>query len=147
MTNQSNLIVKMLILIHSATINYPTLFNIYELFIDYVLSDGRPTFSRTSIVNKTASSSNDQQSTLLIGISMPQSSESIIDPDFTPLLIDKSSDSGCDSKSNTWRIVVGVVVGVFGVVAIAVASIILVQKKRVAKRYNADMQHKLARMN
>ncbi|EGG15878.1 hypothetical protein DFA_09547 [Cavenderia fasciculata] len=90
-------------------------------FIDYVLSDGRPTFSKTSIVNKTASL--DDQSTLLIGISMPQSSESIIDPDFTPLLVDKNADSGCDNKSNTWRIIVGVVVGFSCLAAVAVASI------------------------
>ncbi|EGG15884.1 EGF-like domain-containing protein [Cavenderia fasciculata] len=115
-------------------------------FIDYVLSDGRPTFSRTSIVNKTASL-DDQQSALLIGISMPQSSESILDPDFTPLLIDKSADSGCDSKSNTWRIIVGVVVGVAGAVAIGVASIILIKKKNTAKRFNNDMQYKLDRIN
>ncbi|EGG15886.1 hypothetical protein DFA_09555 [Cavenderia fasciculata] len=126
MTNQSNLIVK--------------------IFIDYVLSDGRPTFSKTSIVNKTASSSNDQQSTLLIGISMPQSSESILDPDFTPLLIDKSNDSGC-IKSNTWRIIVGVVVGVVGAVAIAVASIILIKKKRMILQFNKNIQHKLSRMD
>ncbi|EGG15879.1 hypothetical protein DFA_09548 [Cavenderia fasciculata] len=111
-------------------------------FIDYVLSDGRPTFSRTSIVNKT-DDSNDQ-STILIGISMPQSSESILDPDFTPLLNNKSSDSGCDSKSNTWRIIVGVVVGVSGAVAIGVASIILIKKKRIIKRHNKNMQHKLS---
>ncbi|EGG15880.1 EGF-like domain-containing protein [Cavenderia fasciculata] len=116
-------------------------------FIDYVLSDGRPTFSRTSIINKTASSDGQSQSTILIGISMPQCQSCSLDPDFTPLLIDKSADSGCDSKSNTWRIVVGVVVGVVGAVAIAAGSIILVKKKRVTKRHNKNMQQKLAKMS
>ncbi|EGG22321.1 hypothetical protein DFA_04439 [Cavenderia fasciculata] len=117
-------------------------------FIDYVLSDGRPTFSKTSIINKTAeSSSSSDQSTVLIGISMPQCQSCALDPDFTPLLIDKSAESGCDSKSNTWRIIVGVVVGVFGAVAIAVASVILIKKKRVTKRYNKNMQQKLSNMS
>ncbi|EGG15889.1 hypothetical protein DFA_09558 [Cavenderia fasciculata] len=115
-------------------------------FIDYVLSDGRPTFSKTSIINKTASLEDQSQSTILIGISMPQCQSCSLDPDFTPLLIDKSDDSGC-SKSNTWRIIVGVVVGVFGAVAIAVGSIILIKKKRVTKRHNKNMQQKLARMS
>ncbi|EGG15890.1 hypothetical protein DFA_09559 [Cavenderia fasciculata] len=73
---------------------------------------------------------------------MPQCQSCSLDPDFAPLLIDKSNDSGC-SKSNTWRIIVGVVVGVFGAVAIVVASII----QRVTKRFNKNMQQKLARMS
>ncbi|EGG15883.1 hypothetical protein DFA_09552 [Cavenderia fasciculata] len=116
-------------------------------FIDYVLSDGRPTFSKTSIINKTDESGDQSQSTILIGISMPQCQSCSLDPDFTPLLIDKSNDNGCDSKSDTWRIIVCVVVGVVGAVAIGVASIILIKKKQTTKRYNDKMQHKLAKMN
>ncbi|EGG15938.1 hypothetical protein DFA_09609 [Cavenderia fasciculata] len=104
-------------------------------FIDVALSDGRPTYSQTQLISLTQSTSNDEQSIALIGINLPQCQSCVLDPDFSPLLIDKSNDSGCE-KSNTWRIVVGCVVGGAGAIAIATASIITYNK---IKKRNANI--------
>ncbi|EGG20831.1 hypothetical protein DFA_00696 [Cavenderia fasciculata] len=62
-------------------------------FIDYVLSDGRPTFSKTTLINQTTSQSSPSPTTImstLIGVSLPQCQSCLLDPDFTPLLIDNT---------------------------------------------------------
>ncbi|EGG15949.1 hypothetical protein DFA_09620 [Cavenderia fasciculata] len=116
-------------------------------FIDVALSDGRPTYSQTQLISLTQSSSSNEQSIALIGINLPQCQSCILDPDFSPLLIDKSNDGGCDSKSNTWRIIVGVVVGVVGAVAITAAAIITMKKTQARIRMNNQMKMKLQAMN
>ncbi|EGG17435.1 hypothetical protein DFA_08430 [Cavenderia fasciculata] len=112
-------------------------------FIDYVLSDGRPSFSKTYLINQTQSTDDEDQITILIGISTPQCQSCILDPDFTPLLIDKSEDSGCEKKSNAWRIAVGVSVG--GAALIAAASAVFIHRYNVAKKARAvkSLQRKL----
>ncbi|EGG15956.1 hypothetical protein DFA_09627 [Cavenderia fasciculata] len=115
-------------------------------FIDYVLSDGREAFSRTYVINQTSVQGDDEQSNILLGIGMPQCQSCVLDPDFSPLLVDKSNDSGCDSQSNTWRIIVGVVVGGVALLAISAASVFFYRKKRILRRQEISMQNKLKQM-
>ncbi|EGG20827.1 hypothetical protein DFA_00692 [Cavenderia fasciculata] len=119
-------------------------------FIDYVLSDGRPTFSKTTLINQTTSQSSPSPTTImstLIGVSLPQCQSCLLDPDFTPLLID-NSQSDCDStNSKTWKIIVGVVVGGFAAIAISVGTVILYQKKAIFAKHNKMMSNRLAQMN
>ncbi|EGG20832.1 hypothetical protein DFA_00697 [Cavenderia fasciculata] len=119
-------------------------------FIDYVLSDGRPTFSKTTLINQTTSQSSSTPTTImstLIGVSLPQCQSCLLDPDFTPLLIDYSQ-SDCDStNSKTWKIIVGVVVGGFAAIAIAAGTVIYMKKKKTMNRHNKSMQNKLKNMS
>ncbi|EGG22768.1 hypothetical protein DFA_04898 [Cavenderia fasciculata] len=118
-------------------------------FIDVALSDGRPTYSQTQLISMTQSTDIQEQSIALIGINLPQCQSCVLDPDFSPLLIDKSNDSGCDggSQSNNWRIIVGCVVGGVGAVAITAAAIIAVKKTQAKIRFNKQMHMKLQAMN
>ncbi|EGG19908.1 hypothetical protein DFA_07013 [Cavenderia fasciculata] len=118
-------------------------------FIDYVLSDGRPTFSKTTLINQTTSQQSSTTMSTLIGVSLPQCQSCLLDPDFTPLLIDKSeSDCGSSSSnSTTWKIIVGVVVGGFAAIAIALGTVMLIKKNRIISRQNKKMQNKLKNMD
>ncbi|EGG14787.1 tenascin [Cavenderia fasciculata] len=116
-------------------------------FIDVALSDGRPTYSQTQLLSLTQSISNEQESIALIGINLPQCQECILDPDFSPLLIEKRND-GCESNdSKAWRIAVGVVVGVAGAVAIITTSIITFKKIQKKKKFQANVENKLKEFN
>ncbi|EGG16151.1 EGF-like protein [Cavenderia fasciculata] len=113
-------------------------------FIDYAISDGRVVYSQTELVSFTPiddkDNDNDGQSIATIGIRLPQCQECLLDPDFTPLLIDKSNDQGCgESSSKAWKIAVGVVVGAGAAIAIAAATVILVLKKRKATIFQKKM--------
>ncbi|EGG15945.1 hypothetical protein DFA_09616 [Cavenderia fasciculata] len=113
-------------------------------FIDVALSDGRPTYSQTQLISLTQSTSNEDESIALLGINLPQCQSCVLDPDFSPLLIDKSNDSGCgDGQSNNWRIIVGCVVGGAGAVAIATASIITYRKMKKAQNFDKSISNKL----
>ncbi|EGG17814.1 EGF-like domain-containing protein [Cavenderia fasciculata] len=61
-------------------------------FIDFVVSDGRKTYSKTELISQTLIDNSDDQSIVLIGINIPQCQSCQLDPDFTPLIIDKSSN-------------------------------------------------------
>ncbi|EGG23038.1 hypothetical protein DFA_05168 [Cavenderia fasciculata] len=112
-------------------------------FIDFALVDGRTTYSQTLLINQTSISSN--QSTAMIGITLPQCQSCVLDPDFTPLLVVNDKDSDCSSKSEDqkWKIIVGCVVGGIGFVAIAVGSTIYYRKTMRTKKYNQQMEAKL----
>ncbi|EGG23930.1 hypothetical protein DFA_06068 [Cavenderia fasciculata] len=99
-------------------------------FIDVALSDGRPTYSQTQLLS--TSKLNDEQAIVLIGIGFPQCSEEcILDPDFSALIVD--TDNGqCNSDSKKWSMIVGIVVGVVGAVAL---SIIILYGIKKYKRY------------
>ncbi|EGG16031.1 hypothetical protein DFA_09703 [Cavenderia fasciculata] len=102
-------------------------------FIDYCLSDGRKTYSKTQLINTTVI---DQDNSIaLIGISLPQSQSALLDPDFSALVIDRESfgSGGCNgSESDTkWKIIVGVVVGVVAAAAISVVIVYFVRRLRV----------------
>ncbi|EGG15946.1 hypothetical protein DFA_09617 [Cavenderia fasciculata] len=111
-------------------------------FIDVALSDGRPTYSQTQLISLTQSSSNEDESIALIGINLPQCQSCVLHPDFSPLLIDKSNDSGCE-KSNNWRIIVGCVVGGVAALAITTASIITYKKIKKRNAYDDNLSNKL----
>ncbi|EGG17817.1 hypothetical protein DFA_08818 [Cavenderia fasciculata] len=116
-------------------------------FIDFVLSDGRKTYSKTELISLTPTNDNtngDEQSIVLIGINLPQCQSCQLDPDFTPLLIDKNNDNNeCSSQSNTWKIIVGTVAGGIGLVALTIATVILIKKKVKSHKYHKDMAQKL----
>ncbi|EGG20713.1 hypothetical protein DFA_00574 [Cavenderia fasciculata] len=116
-------------------------------FVDYVLSNGRDALSKTYLINQTNDIDNSKQSNIIIGIGMPQCQSCILDPDFTPLLIDKSNDGGCDKKSNTWKIIVGVVIGGVALIAISVASIMHFKKKKLFNRQQKAFNQKLKALN
>ncbi|EGG24999.1 hypothetical protein DFA_03245 [Cavenderia fasciculata] len=119
-------------------------------FIDYVLSNGKPTFSKTTLINQTAiqSSSSSSIMSTLIGVSLPQCQECLLDPDFTPLLIDNDTTvSDCESNSKTWKIIVGVVVGGFAAIAIAVGTVMLIKKKKLTYKQNKKMENRLKNMS
>ncbi|EGG23754.1 hypothetical protein DFA_05889, partial [Cavenderia fasciculata] len=103
-------------------------------FIDFVLSDDRATYSKTELISLTPIEGDDDsdQSIALIGINLPQCSLCKLDPDFTPLVVDRGSDSGrdCDKQSNTWRIIVGSVVGGIGLTAALAGTAIYLRKRR-----------------
>ncbi|EGG19494.1 hypothetical protein DFA_00071 [Cavenderia fasciculata] len=90
-------------------------------FLDYVLSDGRSTYSRTQLVSlNNTDTSHPDESIALIGVNLPQCQSCVLDPDFTPLIIDNSRVSTCGGSSSSdilWKIIVGACVG--GVVFIA----------------------------
>ncbi|EGG17436.1 hypothetical protein DFA_08431 [Cavenderia fasciculata] len=114
-------------------------------FVDYVLSDGRQAFSKTSLINQTEL--NQDESAILIGVSTPQCQSCILDPDFSPLLIDKSEDSGCEKKSNAWRIAVGVSVGGVALIAATIIVIKFTRDKARNAKYLKTMQDKLKRLS
>ncbi|EGG19596.1 hypothetical protein DFA_00174 [Cavenderia fasciculata] len=98
-------------------------------FIDFALANGRSTYSQTFVINQTEISGDSDQSVAMIGITLPQCQECILDPDFTPLLVANDKGDNCDGSSNTWKIIVGCVVGGIAFVAIATVSIIFAIKK------------------
>ncbi|EGG15922.1 hypothetical protein DFA_09593 [Cavenderia fasciculata] len=116
-------------------------------FIDYVLSDGRESFSQTTIINQTSISTN--TTSTLIGVSMPQCRSCLLDPDFTPLIIDKSTNL-CNSENGTsdrWRIIVGSVVGSIALVAVAVGATLMILKKKKLKRESVNLGKRLQLLN
>ncbi|EGG16097.1 hypothetical protein DFA_09769 [Cavenderia fasciculata] len=116
-------------------------------FVDYVLSDGREAYSKTSIINQTIDSSSEEGKILfsLIGVSLPQCQSCVIDPDFTPLLVDKGNED-CEAKSDTWRIIVGASVGGAAAIAIATGAIILLRKKRIFNKGERKISNRLNSM-
>ncbi|EGG14542.1 Tenascin [Cavenderia fasciculata] len=111
-------------------------------FVDRVVSDGHPTYSKTELVSLTPL--NDQESTAIIGINLPQCQQCTIDPiDFTPLHYDQGSQD-CD-KSDSWKIIVGVVLGLTAFIALVIASVIIVKKKMLIRESEKMRERKLQR--
>ncbi|EGG14596.1 hypothetical protein DFA_10854 [Cavenderia fasciculata] len=117
-------------------------------FLDYIVSDnGRKSYSQTKLLsleplnNNNTDNTDQLQSIAIIGISLPQCQSCLLDPDFTPLLIDKATE--CTEPSKTWRIVVGVVVVGVGLVAVGVGSVMLFKKIQYSKLQQKKMQSKL----
>ncbi|EGG24659.1 hypothetical protein DFA_02903 [Cavenderia fasciculata] len=113
-------------------------------FIDFALSDGRPTYSQTQLISLTQLNGG-EQSIAMIGVGLPQCHECVLDPDFTPLLIDKSECS--ESQSDTWKIIVGVVVGGVTLVAIIIAAVMGYKKAMKIRKHNEHISRRLKRMN
>ncbi|EGG24211.1 EGF-like domain-containing protein [Cavenderia fasciculata] len=112
-------------------------------FLEYSVSDGRKTYSKTEVMNTTVL--NIDQSLAIIGIHLPQCQSCLLDPDFSALIVhDDSSNDECDNeKNNTWKIIVGVVVGAVGAAAIGVAIYIIIKKNKyyfVRRSASVDMK-------
>ncbi|EGG19595.1 Epidermal growth factor-related protein [Cavenderia fasciculata] len=116
-------------------------------FIDFALANGRPTYSQTFVINQTEISGDSDQSVAMIGITLPQCQECILDPDFTPLLVVNDKNDNCDGSSNTWKIIVGCVVGGIAFVAIATVSIMYTKKKLIFNIQNKQMKLRLKEIN
>ncbi|EGG13904.1 hypothetical protein DFA_11665 [Cavenderia fasciculata] len=111
-------------------------------FIDFAVADGRPTYSQTLLINQTSISSN--QTSAMIGITLPQCQSCVLDPDFTPLLVVNDKDGSCSSKDDDkkWKVIVGCVVGGIGFLAIAIATTIYIKKTLTTKKYNKKIEMK-----
>ncbi|EGG16021.1 hypothetical protein DFA_09693 [Cavenderia fasciculata] len=112
-------------------------------FIEYAVADNSSVISRTKLISLTPLNETNLESIAMIGVNLPQCQSCVLDPDFSPLLVDKGSQDDCDSKSNTWRIIVGCVVGGFAAIAITVTSTLLYKKKKIFKRNQREMKRKL----
>ncbi|KAN0014722.1 hypothetical protein ACTFIU_001040 [Dictyostelium citrinum] len=83
-------------------------------FIDKVLSDGRPTFSKVSISEQT-------QDSITVSISLPYCKECLIDPDFSVMINPNPILNSCDNDQPSklkWIIPVSVILGLLGLFAV-----------------------------
>ncbi|EGG19593.1 hypothetical protein DFA_00171 [Cavenderia fasciculata] len=104
-------------------------------FIDFALANGRSTYSKTFVINQTEIIDSGDQSVAMI--------ECILDPDFTPLLVVNDKNDDCDGSSNTWKIIVGVVIGGIALIAIIIGAVMYTRKRMEFKKHNKIMQAKL----
>ncbi|EGG17369.1 hypothetical protein DFA_08364 [Cavenderia fasciculata] len=122
-------------------------------FLDFMVSDGRKTYSKTQVMNVTAyGDAANNQSLAIIGIHVPQCTVCLVDPDFSALLVDRTNydTSGTcttSEKNENWKIIVGIVVGVVGAIAISIGTFIFVKKNRKVKKFNTMMEKKLQALN
>ncbi|KAN0032611.1 hypothetical protein ACTFIV_006518 [Dictyostelium citrinum] len=100
---------------------------LYGRFINKVISDGRSTYLRTSVI-----SSDQTKSTVTMGMNLPHCRNCIIDPDFSLLLTTNFKDScGEDDNRKSYVIPVAVVASFVGVAAIGALGFLAYRKKRV----------------
>ncbi|EGG21605.1 hypothetical protein DFA_01491 [Cavenderia fasciculata] len=98
-------------------------------FLEYSVSDGRKTFSKTELLNVTKK--DDIDSVAIIGIGLPQSRQAILDPDFSALIVNNQLYGECgESNNDHWKLIVGVVVGVVGGVCLATIIYFFVKSNR-----------------
>ncbi|KAK5579008.1 hypothetical protein RB653_008684 [Dictyostelium firmibasis] len=103
-------------------------------FINRLISDGKPTFLSTSIINNTDS--------IIVSLSLPHfTKECIIDPDFS-VLLEPDFSNQCDSNSNkrSWLIPITVVLPVAGVAAIATVGGLIYKKKFIENPLKKKLQ-------
>ncbi|KAN0050629.1 hypothetical protein ACTA71_003765 [Dictyostelium dimigraforme] len=100
---------------------------LYGRFINKVISDGRSTHLKTSVI-----SSDQIKSTVTMGMDLPHCRNCIIDPDFSLLLTSNFKDScGDNDKRKSYVIPVAVVASVAGVAAIGASGFLIHRKKKV----------------
>ncbi|KAN0050631.1 hypothetical protein ACTA71_003767 [Dictyostelium dimigraforme] len=100
---------------------------LYGRFINKVISDGRSTHLKTSVI-----SSDQIKSTVTMGMDLPHCRNCIIDPDFSLLLTSNFKDScGDDDNRKSYVIPVAVVASVAGVAAIGASGFLIYRKKKV----------------
>ncbi|KAN0050632.1 hypothetical protein ACTA71_003768 [Dictyostelium dimigraforme] len=110
---------------------------LYGRFINKVISDGRSTHLKTSVI-----SSDQIKSTVTMGMDLPHCRNCIIDPDFSLLLTSNFKDScGDDDNRKSYVIPVAVVASVAGVAAIGAS--VAKGYIRVTKRAKTDVAAKL----
>ncbi|KAM9978788.1 hypothetical protein ACTFIY_012539 [Dictyostelium cf. discoideum] len=94
-------------------------------FIDKVVSDGRPTFSKVSISEQTEDS-------ITVSISLPYCKECLIDPDFSVMINPNPIFNPCDNDQPSklkWIIPVSVILGLLGLFAIFVIVFFLARDR------------------
>ncbi|EGG17370.1 hypothetical protein DFA_08365 [Cavenderia fasciculata] len=122
-------------------------------FLDFMVSDGRKTYSKTQVMNVTAyGDAANNQSLAIIGIHVPQCTVCLVDPDFSALLVDRTNydttgTCTASEKNENWKIIVGIVVGVVGAIAISIGTFIFIKKNRKVKKFNTMMEKKLQALN
>ncbi|KAF2076838.1 hypothetical protein CYY_001866 [Polysphondylium violaceum] len=96
----------------------------YGKFIDRVLSDGKPTFARVTMNEKTNSS-------ITVSINLPYCKECIIDPDFSVLVsVNQVDECGNELRaSKKWVIPIAVVFSIVGAAIITALVIVYLRKK------------------
>ncbi|KAM9990432.1 hypothetical protein ACTFIY_006462 [Dictyostelium cf. discoideum] len=100
---------------------------LYGRFINKVISDGRSTHLKTSII-----SSDKSKSTITMGMDLPHCKNCLIDPDFSLLLTTNFKDScGDDDNRKSYIIPVAVVASFVGVAAIGASGFLVYRKKKV----------------
>ncbi|EGC31369.1 hypothetical protein DICPUDRAFT_82750 [Dictyostelium purpureum] len=108
---------------------------LYGRFIDRVISNGRPTFATTSIIEKDSKS-------ITISMNLPHCNECLIDPDFSVLISPNFVDSCNNNSKNNYIIPVAVAIPVAGVSAISAASIFF-YKRRIKNLEMKNISKKL----
>ncbi|EGG18177.1 hypothetical protein DFA_06844 [Cavenderia fasciculata] len=100
--------------------------------------------------DSSSSSSSESQQQMLYSIitSIPYFNlNAVFDPDLQLLINVDAIDQCLSSPSNSWKIVVGVVVGFAAVVAVSVATIIYKIKMNTRKQYNVRLQERFQEIN
>ncbi|EFA77533.1 EGF-like domain-containing protein [Heterostelium album PN500] len=98
-------------------------------------------------VTKVEVSAQNESTTIISMIVSHFDNEMTIDPDFSLLINTNPRTNHCDKKSNAWRIAVGVVVGGVALIAAGVVTVLLIKKRKTARKYNKSMESKLKKFN
>ncbi|KAK5579426.1 hypothetical protein RB653_009109 [Dictyostelium firmibasis] len=103
---------------------------LYGRFINRVVSDTKPTFITTSIIQT------NQSDSLIIGVNLPHCKQScLIDPDFSVLVSSKYQQCSNDNNSNgkaPWILPVAIVVPCVTVAALIIIGSIVYRKNRTS---------------
>ncbi|KAN0023651.1 hypothetical protein ACTFIV_008038 [Dictyostelium citrinum] len=135
----------------NSALNYVTITKdgtvLYGRFINRALSDQRPTYITSEIVDKNISS-------ITVGLNLPHCIDCIIDPDFSILVQNKEFQSDCkssgsDDNENIWFLPVVIVVPVVSATIIVILSLVVYTKYRRALRLKLQslMDPKTIKMN
>ncbi|EGG19314.1 hypothetical protein DFA_02101 [Cavenderia fasciculata] len=110
-------------------------------FLPFVISDNnKSTYSKIELINTTRI--NDQQSIVLIGIHLPQCQLCLIDPQFTPLQIDREIFGECppppptDNRFASWKIAVILVCTIIPSIAVALFVFIKYRQSKKATSHH-----------
>ncbi|EAL68926.1 hypothetical protein DDB_G0276849 [Dictyostelium discoideum AX4] len=102
----------------------------YGRFINKVLSDDRPTFISTSVINNNYNNSNNND-VVFIGLDLPHFLKKvIIDPDFS-LLVNSDFKTSCDDARPKWFLYVVIGAPAVTFVLIIIIGSVLYYKKKV----------------
>ncbi|EGG19351.1 hypothetical protein DFA_02138 [Cavenderia fasciculata] len=116
-------------------------------FLPFVISNNKPTYSKIELINTTRI--NDQQSIALIGIHLPQCQLCLIDPQFTPLQIDRElfGQGDCSQQppqkvnpKRNWVFTIMIVV-VVTVTAIIISVIVFKKSPKIIRDYRRSRHH------
>ncbi|GAM20593.1 hypothetical protein SAMD00019534_037680 [Acytostelium subglobosum LB1] len=115
----------------------------YGQFISFAISDGRPAFSKTEVVN-----SSSETGMAFLGIYLPQCTNCTLDPSFSALLDVQSQPGNCQTKSSIyWKIPVIVVCVIVGVIGIVAGTVLIVRKKLNGRRVGDVVKMKFLTRN